>query len=727
MIELRANEIRELILVNEYDWGSVEPSIFGTLFERTLDPAKRSQIGAHYTSRDDILTLLEPVVMAPLRREWADVKAKCDQLWQKVLLKAGESGGGRRGASKDSKPRRDLDKLLRDFVERLAHVSILDPACGSGNFLYVAINLLLDLEKEVITYGAVHGTTLIGQVRPTQLHGIEINPVAQQLAQVVIWIGYLQWKHDNGFPAPRNPVLDPIDSIELRDAIIDLSDPERPTEPEWPAADFIVGNPPFLGNRLIHAHLGGEYVAALSKLYEHRVGGRPDICCYWFEKARHAIERGRCSRAGLLATQGIRGGSNRHVLSRIKQTGDIFFAESDRNWVLDGANVHVSMIGFDGGEAKERRLDGRPVNTVNPDLTANADTTTARRLAANEVISFQGGIKRGSFDIPEPVAVEMLRSSGNPNGRPNSDVIVPYLNGASITRHAARTWIIDFGGRRDERAAAMFGAPFEHLRRVVYPERLKANQQKARDEWWMHWCTRPQMNEALSRLPRFLATARVSKYRVFVWLRAPQYPDCQLIVFARSDDYFFGAVHSRLHAVWADRQGTQVRERESGFRYTPTTCFETFPFPEPSAVQAAAIAEAAKELDQLRENWLNPPEWIREEILEFPGSVEGPWAQYVENASSRGIGTIRYRRTVATDEEGAKHLAKRTLTNLYNQRPAWLDHAHRRLDEAVFAAYGWPAGLSDDEILSRLLQLNLARQPVGRGAVKRTSNVMGAP
>jgi len=413
------------------------------------------------------------------------------------------------------------------------------------------------------------------------------------------------------------------------------------------------------------------------------------------------------------------------VLNRIKESGDIFFAKSDRDWVLDGANVHVSMIGFDGGETHERFLDGHRVHAINPDLTANADTTTARRLAANEQISFQGGIKRGSFDIPEPMAIEMLRSGGNPNGRPNSDVIVPYLNGASITRRAAQTWIIDFGEQRDERLAAMYSAPFEHLRNVVYPERLKANQQKARDEWWVHWCTRPQMNKALSSVPRFLATARVSKHKIFVWLCAPQYPDCQLVVFARSDDYFFGAVHSRLHAVWADRQGTQVRERESGFRYTPTTCFETFPFPEASAVQTAAVAEAVKELDDLRKNWLNPPEWIREEILEFPGSVEGPWAHYVENANSQGNGAVRYRRLVALDEECAKQLAKRTLTNLYNQRPAWLDHAHHRLDDAVFAAYGWPAGLSDDEILSRLLQLNLAREPVERGSAKLPSDVMG--
>ncbi|MFH1268161.1 MAG: DNA methyltransferase, partial [Planctomycetota bacterium] len=209
VVELRRDEIEELIRINQYDWAHVEPSIFGTLFERTLDPAKRSQIGAHYTSRQDILTLLEPVVMAPLREEWGTVRARCDKLWAKV----GKAPKRSLAARKPSKAVRDFERPLLDFVERLAHVRILDPACGSGNFLYVAINLLLDLEKETIAYGANHGLGMIPQVRPTQLAGIEINEYAQELAQVVIWIGYLQWMHHNGFNPPSDPVLDPIESI----------------------------------------------------------------------------------------------------------------------------------------------------------------------------------------------------------------------------------------------------------------------------------------------------------------------------------------------------------------------------------------------------------------------------------------------------------------------------------------------------------------------------------
>jgi hypothetical protein len=208
-----------------------------------------------------------------------------------------------------------------------------------------------------------------------------------------------------------------------------------------------------------------------------------------------------------------------------------------------------------------------------------------------------------------------------------------------------------------------------------------------------------------------LATPRVSKHRLFVWLDTVVLPDCQLFAFACGDDYFLGVLHSRVHEVWARSQGTQVRERESGFRYTPTTCFETFPFPEPTDEQRAAIASAAKDLDELRSRWLNPPEWTRTELFEFPGSADGPWKRYVDPATvdARGIGTVRYPRLVPRDAECAKELKKRTLTNLYNERPTWLDLAHRRLDEAVFAAYGWPPDFSDDDLLARLLELNLSR------------------
>jgi len=310
--------------------------------------------------------------------------------------------------------------------------------------------------------------------------------------------------------------------------------------------------------------------------------------------------------------------------------------------------------------------------------------------------------------MPETEAIVLLQDSGNPNHRPNSDVLVPYINGLDIARRPRHIWVVDFGDA-DEQTAAGYAAPFAFLRKHVFPERQAANQREARERWWNHWCIRKTLNQKLANLDRYIATIRVAKHRLFAWLSLPAYADCALIAFATADEYMLGILHNRAHEVWALAQGTQLREKESGFRYTPTSCFETFPFPEPTAAQRDAIAAAAKELDTLRSNWLNPPEWTREEVLTFPGSVDGPWARYLTEPNAKGIGTVRYPRVVPADDATAKKLAKRTLTNLYNERPTWLDLAHKRLDEAVFAAYGWPADLADDDLLARLLALNLER------------------
>jgi type II restriction/modification system DNA methylase subunit YeeA len=717
VFDLKPNEIDQVLEAASYDWSQVEPSIFGTLFERLLDPAKRSQIGAHYTSREDIETLLKPVMMQPLEKEWLEVKHKADKLWTAIVSNKKETSLSKR----ESKERRAFDRLLQDFHHRLTEVTVLDPACGSGNFLYVALNLLMNLEKDVIAYAADHRVSFFPLVKPTQLHGIEINPYAQQLAQVVIWIGYLQWMHQNMFEVNKNPILSPVDTIECKDAILDLSDPEGPKEPEWPKADYIVGNPPFLGNRFVSNMLEKDYLKALFKTYEQELNGRPDLCCYWFELARRQIEKGLCKRAGLLATQGIRGANNSHVLEKINKSGAIFFAISDQNWILDGATVHVSIISFDNGQEKNRLLDGLPVPTINSNLSQNANVTTALALKENQDIGFQGGIKRGSFDINEAIAMQYIADFSNPTLKPNSDVIVPYFNGLDIGRRARDVWIISFPAGTTIEQASYYEKPFEYLKKKVYPERQATNQQQARDYWWLHWNIRKTMNSKLSKLSRYIVTQRVSKHRYFAFLPSSSYPDCQLIVFAKDDYAFFGIVHSRVHEVWTREPGntSQLRERESGLRYTPTTCFETFPFPKPTKPQEAAIAAAAKELDTLRNNWLNPPEWTMEEVLEFPGSVDGPWARYVTKPNTKGIGTVCYPRIVPKDEAFARRLKERTLTKLYNARPTWLDLAHKKLDEAVFAAYGWVPTLSDEEILAKLLALNLERAADEAKAVKK--------
>ena len=731
---LSEGDIATLRLASRQDWASVEPAIFGTLFERSLDPDKRSQIGAHYTGRGDILLVVEPVVMAPLRREWEAVQAKVEEQLDRR----------RKARTKETRRRADdrINHLLQDFDHRLASVRILDPACGSGNFLYVAVQQLLDLEKEVITYAARSeiGQAFLPRVRPTQLHGIELNTYAAELARVVIWIGYLQWMRDNGFVPPRDPILEPLDAIEGRDAILDRTHPVMRAPGDWPEADFIIGNPPFLGSKLFRKYeLVDDYLQDLYKTYD--LPNASDLCCYWFEKARLAIKRHTATRAGLLATQGIRGGANRRVLERVKDTGDIFMAWADRRWVLDGAAVHVSIVGFDDGSEPERTLDGRPVQEIHADLTGDVDTASAGHLAENDGIAFMGDTKGGAFDIEPGEALHLLRQP-NPNGRANSDVLRPWVNGADITRRPRGMWIVDFGCDMPEREAAGYEGPFKVVVERVRPTRIKNRRKAYAERWWLHVEPRPAMREVLFPLERFLATVRVSKYRVFQWFSSSTLIDSATFGFARSDDYFLGVLHSAVHELWARRMGTQLREAESGFRYTPTTCFETFPLPWPPGEEPEGdplygrIADAARSLDEQRERWLNPPEWID------PIARAVDTGEDLSDVPDEARPLIRQSLILAQAARDPR-LKDRTLTNLYNERPTWLCLAHAELDRAVLAAYaavdaegGWsedwadvwqdcgagqplPAGHAlagrradvDGRVLANLLRLNQSRAP----------------
>ncbi|MDP9472227.1 MAG: class I SAM-dependent DNA methyltransferase, partial [Chloroflexota bacterium] len=426
-LPLTAAELTDLATAAGLDWGAVEPAIFGTLFERSLDPAKRAQLGAHYTGRDDIARVVEPVVMTPLRRRWAEVRVEADRL--KTAWDAAATPQTRRN-------RRDaFAALLFTFQEELAAVRILDPACGSGNFLYVALTALKDLEKEVVAYGTASGLpAMLPLVHPQQLHGLEINPVAHELAQVVVWIGYLQWMRSNGFQVTRDPVLEPLETIRLQDALLDRSDPAHPKEAPWTEADFIIGNPPFLGGKRLRAELGDETVDKLFAVYGCRVAREADLVAYFFEKARAEIDAGRVRRAGLLATNSIRGGANRHVLDRIKESGDIFLAWDDEPWILNGAAVRISIVGFDAGEEQERSLNGLPVTAINANLTAATDITAAKPLRENQGIAFMGDTKGGPFDVPGQLARCWLSLPTNPNGHPNRDVVRPWVNGLDVTR-----------------------------------------------------------------------------------------------------------------------------------------------------------------------------------------------------------------------------------------------------------------------------------------------------
>ena len=788
VFELTEDELRKLADAGEADWQFIEPSIMGTLFERALEPEQRSQLGAHYTNEADIKTLVEPVLMAPLRREWATLKGELAP-----MLAGGASVPASRSlrsaaipktAHGDARPTKEAarDKLAA-FQKKLSSVTVLDPACGSGNFLYVSLQLLLSLEKEVIACATQLGFAFKPLANVQQLRALEINPYAFELAQVSVQIGFLQWRRDNGFDNDRTPVLQNLDGFQNEDALLvphfrskarTLKEAQAGehagddalkfyTEREWPAADVIVGNPPFIGNKKMRGELdrfnGEGYTDAIWETYGKRLPATSDFCCYWFEKARELIEKMKCQRAGLLATTSSKQISSRHAFERIIQTGKIFFAISDRDWFDAGTAIRICMVGFGGPNVADTPLlDGKEVPEINSDIAGGLDTTGKAFLRANEKLCFMGTTKVGDFDIEQEKAAELL-TSVNPHGKPNSDVVRPFRNGSDLVRKNSNRWIIDFGVGTPEIEAALYEAPFKHVVQNVKPERLKNNRKTRAQNWWLLGETLPAFRAAIQNLHRYIGTARVAKHRVFIWQDSMVVPDSKVIAIAFADDFRFGILQSRIHETWT-LATCGWHGIGNDCTYNPTECFETFPFPFPDdlslpppapekskpkasgwedtiekrfltvreepvayhvggaagkltpAEHRAAIAAAAQELNTLRERWLNPLEWTVEKILEFPGSTGGAWQRHLDAQTvdaKTGVGTVRYPRLEPRDADCAAKLKARTLTKLYNERPAWLDLAHKKLDAAVTTAYGFPADLTDEQILEKLLALNLER------------------
>ncbi|GAA5533979.1 class I SAM-dependent DNA methyltransferase [Deinococcus aluminii] len=649
-----------LLAAATLDWANVEPAIFGTLFENSLDAGTRSKRGAHYTAVRDILRLTEPVVMTPLRREWADVKAQADAL-------AGKRGGKTAAL-----------EVVQAFHVRLSGMTVLDPSCGSGNFLVVALGQLLDLEQEVRSLGAELGAGPFAMpplLHPRNLRGIEIEPFAHELASVSVWIAFFQWKAAHGGEW-ETPVLQRLNTIEQRDALLNPNG----TEAAWPAAEFIIGNPPFLGEKRQRSSLGDAYVDQLRLAYKGRVPPTSDLVGYWVEKARTAIDAGRTRRAGLVTTNSLRQPKSLPVLRRVTETGAIFDAWADLPWVQDGAAVRVSIFSFDDGTEAHRAVhhlegEGTPqekthsleVPTIHADLTAGADLGRAQPLPENAGRSFQGVKLVGPFDLDAATAHSLLTHS-NPDGVSNADVVKPYLDGDDVNQRRKDRWVIDFGTL--ERAEAeRYVTPFALVEEKVRPFRQNTRRESTRLRWWRYGEARPAMRTALAPLSRFIVTSEVAKHRIFAWAQPGTVPSGSLVVIAADDDFTFGVLSSRLHALWALRRGQTLEDRP---RYTPTTCFDTFPFPHPTTAQKAEVEKWARHLNT-----------VREELL--------------------------------TSDSTA------TLTGLYNALAALRanrDAAHpvygllvaqERLDAAVAAAYGWEWPLGEDSVLARLLALNAER------------------
>lgn len=794
---LSAPDLAELRRAADLNWSAIDVSIFGTLFERGLDPAKRSQLGAHYTDPATIERLIGPVIRRPLLQKWELVAQQIRALAAKI-------------AKKGDKHYRAAHALFITWLDELKHYRALDPACGSGNFLYLALKCLKDVEHHSHLQAAELGLDREADLvtGPHNVLGLELNEYAAELARVTVWIGELQWRLAHGYEFKTNPVLDTLEHIECRDALLDwgtaqtaqkqgavqtpapapgaaqvsgsdhdfaqqnsCSDPETGTPPHpgppgaaaapqeatWPTANVVIGNPPFLGDKKMRAELGDAYTTLLRKTYEGRVPGGADLVCYWFDKARAQMAAGQLQRAGLVATNSIRGGANRKVLDAICAQTRIFEAWSDEPWVNDGAAVRVSLVAF-GQAEQSARLDEADAATIHADLTStnvdsagteSASLTSAKALPANGGTAYVGIQKTGPFEIPGDLAREWLRMP-NPNGQPNSAVVRPWFNGLDVTRRNRDMWIVDFGADMQAGEASVFEKPFEHVTLHVKPTRVGKREARTNECYWLFQWSRPVMRSAIQGLPRFIVTPEVAKHRIFALLPMTTVADKNLTVVARADDTTFGILHSRFHELWALRMGSSLEDRP---RYTPTTCFETFPFPAgltpqdtahqrteavdggalipanlpdtlpdalpaenleqkqalapvhqaPAAIKtipirqaATAIAQAAQRLSTLRQAWLNPPEWT----------------QTVPEVVPLGMTTSPYPDRTLPKPGFEKDLAKRTLTNLYNLRPAWLAAAHAQLDAAVAAAYGWgdyTADMPDDEILRRLLALNLER------------------
>lgn len=745
-LDLQKEEIEICLRAADLDWSEIDPSIFGTLFVRGLDPDKRSETGSEYTDREKIMMIVEPVITRPLLGEWERLKAQIigylepakrsveeaiesassfpelqeevravrshlsarpqlelfEELPKQRRVRALDKvRSALRAADKallDAKDRAEAE--LKSFQAKLRSFRVLDPACGSGNFLYIALVELKNVERRVAVEAELLGfPPSFPSIGPEALFGIEINPYAAELARVSVWIGEIQWMRRNGFNVGRKPILKPLQNIRRANAIID----EEGQHAIWPAADVIVGNPPYLGAKLMKRRLGVQETNDIRALYADRLPAFTDLVCYWFERSRELIEQGLVKRAGLVATNSIRKNTNLPVLQRIVSTTRIFEAWNEEQWTVDGAAVDVSLICFGDAGELETRLNGQIVGSINPDLTTGLNLTLAKALPENRGGAFLGIQKSGPFDVSGDVARKWMAAPTNPNGRSNFEVLKPYWNGDDVAGRPRDMWFIDWPPGCSQKEAALYELPFVHLSTTADQDgkrlevlRKESGSSSESYPWWQPWRPRPEMRSRIERLRRYIVTPETAQYRLFVWLSFPVLPDKNLIVIPREDDLMFGLLHSRFHELWALRKGSDLEDRP---RYTHTSTFATFPFPKgmtpdiPAEVAAkhpaaGRIEAAARRLNELRVGWLNP----NNRVLRTPEVVSGFPDRLLPNG-----------------EEAASELSSRTLTSLYNDPPAWLVSAHAELNEAVAAAYGWNADISDDEAVAKLFALNQER------------------
>ncbi|MDT8856474.1 DNA methyltransferase [Paracoccaceae bacterium Fryx2] len=726
-LPLTAPQLSLLIAASEHDWREVEPAIFGTLLERALDKRQRHKLGAHYTPRAYVERLVMPTVIEPLRADWLVVQASVQRLAQDGKLEEARA-------------------TVRTFHRQLCEIRVLDPACGSGNFLYVALEMMKRLEGEVTALLADLGEdqaalSLAGHtVDPHQFLGIELNPWAAAVAELVLWIGYLQWHfRTHGTASPAEPVLRDFKNIENRDAVLDwdsrrerrddagkpvtrwdgigtvehpatgerVPDPQarvqvwdylKPRPAKWPQADFIVGNPPFIGTSRMREALGDGYAEALRAVYP-KVPESADFVMYWWEKAALATRAGKLRRFGLITTNSLRQTFNRRVLephlNDPKTPLSLLFAIADHPWVDagDGAAVRIAMTVAAPGalsgrlvtvteERKgETEAEGRPVTLstekgrIFANLRIGADIGRVVALKANERISSAGVKLHGSGFIITPAEARAL-GLGTVPGLDRH--IRQYRNGRDLTARSRNVMVIDLFGLSEIDVQARFPAVYQHLLDKVKPDRDQNNRDSYKRLWWVHGEPRSDLRPALAGLPRYIATVETMQHRVFMFLPNEILPDNRLIIFASDDASLLSILSSQFHVTWSLAVGGVLEDRPV---YNSTVCYNPFPFPEATEAQKTRLRHLGEQLDAHR----------RSQQAAHP------------KLTLTGIYNVLEKLRAGQRIEGKDH-------EVYEQGLVGiLKKLHDDIDAEVAAAYGWPVDLSEDDLLQRLVDLNRER------------------
>ncbi|MBI5784152.1 MAG: class I SAM-dependent DNA methyltransferase [Rhodocyclales bacterium] len=719
VLPLTKPQIGLLIEAAKADWTQVEPAIFGTLLERALDPRERHALGAHYTPRAYVDRLVQPTVVEPLRSAWAYVQGA-------AVLLANE------GKHKEAVAE------LRGFHHRLCSLRVLDPACGSGNFLYVSLEHLKRLEGEVLNqlHDLGESQTLLEAegltVDPHQFLGLEINPRAAAIAELVLWIGYLQWHfRTQGSGLPPQPVLKDFKNIECRDAVLaydsvdfvmdeqgkpvtrwdgrtmkkhpvtgeDVPDEtarlpleryNNPRAAEWPEADVVVGNPPFIGASTMRAALGDGYVDALRGAWQ-KVPDSADFVMFWWHHASQLVAQGKLSRFGFITTNSLRQTFNRRVVQGALDTGlHLDFAIPDHPWVdsADGAAVRIAMTVVAPGAGEGRRVDvvaeregkgegldvelAERVGILHADLAVGANVAAAQALGANAELSNRGFCLFGAGFIVKPDERGTLESEAP---------IKDYRNGRDLTERPRGVSVIDLYGFDSDDVRRRWPATYQWVLERVKPERDHNNREVRKRNWWLFGEPNPKLRKQLFGLSRYIATVETAKHRVFQFLDAAIAPDNMLVCVALDDGHSLGVLSSRVHVVWALAAGGRLGVGNDP-RYNKSRCFETFPFPAATPDQQSRIADLAEQIDGHRKRVL-----AEHEDLTLTGLYN------VREKVSRGD-------TPLTAKEKAIH--DKGLV-------AVLKSLHDELDAAVLDAYGWHDTPSDEQILERLVALNAER------------------